>query len=44
MTATNDIRSAFLTYFEGHEHQRVASSPLVPINDPTLMFANAGIL
>ena len=44
MTATNDIRSAFLAYFEGHQHQRVASSPLVPINDPTLMFANAGMV
>jgi alanyl-tRNA synthetase len=44
MTATNDIRSAFLAYFAGHEHKVVASSPLVPINDPTLMFANAGMV
>ena len=44
MTATNDIRNAFLNYFEGHDHARLASSPLVPGNDPTLMFVNAGMV
>jgi len=44
MTSVNDIRSSFTSYFvrEGHEH--VASSPLVPRNDPTLMFTNAGMV
>ncbi len=39
----DDIRSAFLTYFEERGHQVVRSSPLVPQNDPTLLFANAGM-
>jgi alanyl-tRNA synthetase len=38
-----DIRSRFLSYFERHGHTIVSSSPLVPQNDPTLMFANAGM-
>ncbi len=44
MSGVNDIRSLFIDYFvrEGHEH--VASSPLVPRNDPTLMFTNAGMV
>jgi alanyl-tRNA synthetase len=44
MASVNDIRSRFVDYFarEGHEH--VASGPLVPRNDPTLMFANAGMV
>src|SRR5262245_40177128 len=44
MSGVNDIRSAFLKYFERHEHTHVASSPLVPRNDPTLMFTNAGMV
>ena len=40
----NDIRSAFLKYFETNGHTIVASSPLVPRNDPTLMFANSGMV
>ncbi|WP_119168057.1 alanine--tRNA ligase [Algihabitans albus] len=44
MTSTNDIRKAFLDYFAGQGHEALASSPLVPRNDPTLMFANAGMV
>ncbi len=38
------LRSAFLEFFEEHGHKRVASSPLVPGNDPTLLFTNAGMV
>jgi len=44
MTSVNDIRSSFLGYFEKNGHEEVASSPLVPRNDPTLMFTNAGMV
>ena len=45
MTATtNEIRSAFLGYFARNEHEIVASSPLIPHNDPTLLFTNAGMV
>ena len=44
MTSTNDIRRGFLDYFGRHGHQIVASAPLVPQNDPTLMFVNAGMV
>jgi alanyl-tRNA synthetase len=44
MQTTNDIRSAFLNYFARHEHTVVPSSPLVPRNDPTLLFTNAGMV
>ena len=44
MTSANDIRTAFLSYFEDNGHQQVESSPLVPRNDPTLMFTNAGMV
>ncbi len=44
MQTTNDIRAAFLDYFGRHDHEIVASSPLVPHNDPTLLFANAGMV
>ena len=40
MTSTNDIRRSFLDYFARHEHAEVASAPLVPFSDPTLMFVN----
>jgi alanyl-tRNA synthetase len=40
----NEIRSAFLDYFAKNGHEVVASSPLVPRNDPTLMFTNAGMV
>ena len=44
MQTVNDIRKAFLDYFAANEHEVVPSSPLVPLNDPTLMFANAGMV
>jgi alanyl-tRNA synthetase len=44
MTSTNDIRRSFLDYFENTGHTRVAAAPLVPQNDPTLMFVNAGMV
>ena len=44
MTSTNDIRRGFLDFFEKEGHTRVPSAPLVPHNDPTLMFVNAGMV
>lgn len=44
MPSLNDIRSTFLGYFEKQGHEVVPSSPLVPRNDPTLMFANSGMV
>jgi alanyl-tRNA synthetase len=44
MPTLNDIRSTFLSYFEKQGHRVVESSPLVPRNDPTLMFANSGMV
>ncbi|MBI4967151.1 MAG: alanine--tRNA ligase [Rhodospirillales bacterium] len=44
MSTANEIRSAFLDFFAKHDHTVVASSPLVPRNDPTLMFTNAGMV
>ncbi|WP_417415430.1 alanine--tRNA ligase [Hoeflea sp.] len=44
MSGVNEIRSAFLDYFKKNGHEVVASSPLVPRNDPTLMFTNAGMV
>jgi len=44
MATTNDIRSAFLDFFAQDGHEVVDSSPLVPRNDPTLMFTNAGMV
>jgi alanyl-tRNA synthetase len=44
MQTANDIRAAFLAYFQRHGHEVVPSSPLVPRNDPTLLFTNAGMV
>ncbi len=44
MSGVNDIRSSFLSYFAREGHEIVPSSPLVPRNDPTLMFTNAGMV
>jgi alanyl-tRNA synthetase len=44
MASSNDIRAAFLDYFARNGHQVVESSSLVPRNDPTLMFANSGMV
>ncbi len=44
MTSTTDIRTAFLDYFRDKDHEIVPSSPLVPANDPTLLFTNAGMV
>jgi len=44
MQSTNDIRRAFLDYFAANDHSVVPSAPLVPYNDPTLMFVNAGMV
>ena len=43
MLTTNQIRQSFLDYFEKNDHQIIASSPLIPHNDPSLMFCNAGM-
>jgi alanyl-tRNA synthetase len=44
MTSTNEIRRSFLDYFAANGHEPVQSAPLVPYNDPTLMFVNAGMV
>lgn len=44
MSGVNEIRSTFLDYFRRNGHEVVSSSPLVPRNDPTLMFTNAGMV
>jgi len=44
MSGVNEIRATFLDYFGKHGHEIVPSSPLVPRNDPTLMFTNAGMV
>jgi len=44
MSSVSDIRQAFLDYFKSHDHEVVSSSSLVPQNDPTLMFTNAGMV
>src|SRR3954462_2161306 len=44
MSGVNEIRSAYLDFFKANGHEVVSSSPLVPRNDPTLMFTNAGMV
>lgn len=44
MSGVNEVRKTFLDYFGNNDHEVVASSPLVPLNDPTLMFVNAGMV
>ncbi|WP_131195261.1 alanine--tRNA ligase [Lichenihabitans psoromatis] len=44
MSSVNDIRSTFLDFYHANGHEVVPSSPLVPRNDPTLMFTNAGMV
>ncbi|GGC17370.1 alanine--tRNA ligase [Novosphingobium marinum] len=44
MSSTNDIRRSFIDYFAANGHEAVPSAPLVPYNDPTLMFVNAGMV
>ena len=44
MTSSNDIRATFLDYFARNDHTIVPSSPLVPRNDPTLLFTNSGMV
>src|SRR5437660_3836513 len=44
MSGVNEIRSEFLKFFADNGHEIVPSSPLVPRNDPTLMFTNAGMV
>lgn len=44
MKSVSDIRNSFLDYFSRNDHEVVASSPLVPMNDPTLLFTNAGMV
>ncbi|MFC3173482.1 alanine--tRNA ligase [Novosphingobium bradum] len=44
MSSTNEIRRSFLEYFGSNGHEVVPSAPLVPYNDPTLMFTNAGMV
>ncbi len=44
MASSSEIRASFLQFFAEREHERVDSGPLVPPNDPTLMFTNAGMV
>ncbi|PIE82717.1 MAG: alanine--tRNA ligase [Candidatus Contendobacter odensis] len=44
MTSSAELRTLFLNFFRDHQHEVVASSPLVPVNDTTLLFTNAGMV
>ena len=44
MTSSAELRTAFLEFFRAHDHEVVPSSSLVPVNDPTLLFVNAGMV
>ena len=44
MQTTNEIREVFLDFFKRNEHEVIESSSLVPRNDPTLLFTNAGMV
>ena len=44
MHTVNQIRSAFIDFFEKNDHRVLASSSLIPLNDPSLMFTNAGMV
>lgn len=44
MKTLNDIRSEFISFFKKNDHTHIESSPLVPLNDPSLMFTNAGMV
>ncbi|MEL6548140.1 MAG: alanine--tRNA ligase-related protein, partial [Myxococcota bacterium] len=44
MSNSHELRAGFTRFFESNEHTRVSSAPLVPPNDPSLMFTNAGMV
>jgi len=44
MVSLRDIRKCYLEFFQGHGHEVITSSSLVPNNDPTLLFTNAGMV